>query len=367
MEMLGILNEGVKLGASDVHIVPERPPMIRIKGRLQPIPNTETLTTEQAKALVYSILYEEQKQKFEENLELDCSFDVPSLSRFRVNIYVTKNGVCAALRVIPSEIPTPEDLNLPQVVIELTDLPRGLVLVTGPTGSGKSTTLASLINIINAKREEHILTIEDPIEYIYKMKSCLVNQREVGMHSHSFQNALKYALRQDPDVILVGEMRDLETISLAMTLAETGHVVFATLHTTDAPQTVDRIVDIFPPFQQTQVRVQLSVCLKAVICQQLLPRRDGTGRVAAREIMIVSPAIANLIREGKTHQIYGAIDTGAKFGMISMDKHLSELVKKQVIDQELALAKANKPDLLRTFLGIGAGGEWRGGGKGYAY
>lgn len=366
MEMIEILNIGVNLGASDIHLIPEKPPMVRIKGKIQPIPNTDVISSEQSKALIYSILYDEQKQKFEENMEFDCSFDIPGLSRFRINVYVTKNGVGTALRVIPSDIPSPDDIGLTQTIVEFTKLPRGLVLVTGPTGSGKTTTLACLINIINSAREEHILTIEDPIEYVYGMKNCIVNQREIGMHSHSFKNALKYSLRQDPDVILVGEMRDLETIGLATTLAETGHLVFATLHTTDAPQTIDRIVDVFPPYQQTQVRVQLSVCLKAVVCQQLLPKIDGAGRVAAREVMVVTSAIANLIREGKTAQIYGAIETGAQFGMIPMDRSLAELVNKGYIDKESALAKANKPDSLNNYLnrsGVGGGYERRS----YAY
>jgi twitching motility protein PilT len=256
------------------------------------------------------------------------------------------------MRLIPSKVPNPKEIGLTEAILALTKLPRGLVLVTGPTGSGKSTTLASLIDIINQERKEHILTVEDPIEFVYEMKNCIVRQREVGSQTHSFLDALKHALRQDPDVILVGEMRDLETISLAISAAETGHLVFGTLHTQDAPQTIDRIVDVFPPHQQQQIRVQLSSTLKAVICQQLLPRAGGKGRVAAREVMIVTTAIANLIREGKTHQIYSAIETGMKFGMFTLDASLAELVKAKMVSLEDALSKATYPQGLAAKLGI---------------
>lgn len=321
--------------------------MVRFQGELQALTDFEAITPEVSKQLIYSILYDEQKQKFEEHQELDCSFEVKGLARFRVNVLMQKNGVEAVLRVISSKIPDPKSLNLPQVVVELADLPRGLVLVTGPTGSGKSTTLACLVQLINQKRYHHILTIEDPIEFVYEPENCIIRQREVGQSTRSFQNALRGALRQDPDVILVGEMRDLETISLALTAAETGHLCFGTLHTTDAAQTVDRIIDVFPPSQQQQVRVQLSTVLKAVICQSLLPKIDGEGRVAAREIMIVTPAISNLIREGKTHMIPNAIETGAKFGMITLDKALIELVKAGWISVEEACSKAHNPEVVK--------------------
>jgi len=347
IEMLDILKAAVENRASDIHIVIGKPPILRVKGELIPIKGSAELSAEDSKRLIYSILYDDQKQVFEEKLELDCSFSVPNLARFRVNVLLEKDGVEAVLRVISSSIPTPEELRFPPAIVQLADLPRGLVLVTGPTGCGKSTTLACLLNIVNQKRQEHILTIEDPIEFVYEPKNCIVRQREVGSQTHSFAEALKHALRQDPDVILVGEMRDLETIALAITAAETGHLCFATLHTTDAAQTVDRIIDVFPPSQQQQLRIQLSNCLKAVICQVLLPRIDGKGRVAAREIMIVTPAIANLIREGKTHMIYNAIETGAKFGMISLDKALSCLVKEGIVRLEDAIAKAHNPEVVR--------------------
>jgi twitching motility protein PilT len=352
MEMLEILQIAVQKKASDVHIVPLRKPMLRISGSMVPIEEYPVLSPDDAKNLIYSILYDEQKQRFEENWELDCSFDVPNLSRFRVNVLIQKNGIGAILRLISSSIPTPESLDLPPAIVNLADLPRGLVLVTGPTGSGKSSTLACLVDIINTKREHHILTIEDPIEFVYGIKKCVVTQREIGMHSKKFESALKTSLRQDPDVILIGEMRDLETIQAAITLAETGHMVFGTLHTTDAPQTIDRIVDVFPPYQQTQVRMQLSVSLQAVVCQQLLPRANGQGRVAAREIMIITPAIANLIREGKTHQIYSALEMGARVGMVSMEKTIVELIRKNVITPEVGIMKANNPDSVKMQLGM---------------
>ncbi|MCD6310558.1 MAG: type IV pilus twitching motility protein PilT [Candidatus Eremiobacteraeota bacterium] len=350
MDIFTILQEAVIKGASDIHLAPNRPPMMRVKGEIQKIADLPPLTAEDSKSLIYGILYDDQKLKFEENLELDCSYFIPNLSRFRVNVHMQKDGVAAVLRVIQAKIPSPDDIGLEESIIEVTNLPRGLVLVTGPTGSGKSTTLACLIDIINRKRREHILTIEDPIEFVYENKNCIITQREIGSQSKSFANALRTALRQDPDVILVGEMRDLETISLALTVTETGHLVFGTLHTTDAPKTVDRIVDVFPPYQQQQIRTQLSVSLKAVICQTLLPTKDGAGRVAAREIMIVTPAIGNLIREGKTHQIYNAIDTGSKLGMKSMDRSLAQLVREGKISMEDAEAKANDVNMLSNFV-----------------
>jgi twitching motility protein PilT len=358
-EIFTILEKAVATGASDIHITVGRPPMVRIHGSLIPLEGFPPLSADDTKELVYSILYDEQKQRFEANLELDCSYHVPRLSRFRVNVLMQKDGVGMVMRVISSHIPTVEELGLTQEVVDLAKLPRGLILVTGPTGSGKSTTLACIVNLINQYRNEHILTIEDPIEFVYEHKSCVVTQRELGNHTLSFTNALRAALREDPDVIMVGEMRDLDTISLALTAAETGHLVLATLHTTDAPKTVDRIIDVFPPYQQQQIRMQLSVSLKAVICQNLVPKVDGHGRVAAREIMFVTTAVANLIRENKTHMIYNAIDTGAKLGMISMDKSLANLVSSGVVSLEEALTKANDPEMVRKYLGGAAyAGNW---------
>ncbi|MBI4395552.1 MAG: type IV pilus twitching motility protein PilT [Elusimicrobia bacterium] len=347
MEFIDILRLAVKQGASDIHLVIGKSPMVRINGEMMELPGFQILTAEESKRLIYSILYDEQKQRFEEGLELDCSFTVASLARFRVNVLMQKNGVEAVLRIISSKIPEPESLRLPPAVLDFAQLPRGLVLVTGPTGSGKSTTLACLIDIINSTRREHILTIEDPIEFVYEPKKCIVRQREIGQSTRSFNEALKHALRQDPDVILVGEMRDLETISLAITASETGHLCFATLHTTDAAQTVDRIIDVFPPHQQQQVRVQLSTVLKGVVCQTLLPMREAGGRVAARELMVVTPAIANLIREGKTHMIYNAIETGAKFGMFPLDRSLADLVNDGLVSFEDAVSKSSDPEKLR--------------------
>jgi len=341
MDLATLLKSAVEQGASDIHICPLKPPMMRLHGEVVPIANIPPLNSEQTKTLIYALLYDEQKQKLEENWELDCSFSLTGVSRFRLNVLITRNGVEAVMRVIPSKIPKPEELNLMSSIVNLSTLPRGLVLVTGPTGSGKSTTLACLLELINEKKKSHILTIEDPIEFTYEPKNSIIRQREVGQHTKSFNNALRAALREDPNVILVGEMRDLETIQLTITAAETGHLTFATLHTQDAPSTVDRIIDVFPSHQQTQVRVQLSSCLQAVVSQILLPRKDGKGRVAAREVMIMTPAIANLIREGKTHMIYGAIETGAKFGMISMDKSLANLVIQGIVDTEIAMSKAH--------------------------
>ena len=344
-DMVTILRTAVQRGSSDIHICVNKPPMMRLNGEIVPvIDGAPPLTAEQAKALIFSTLYDEQRAKFEKDWELDCSFAVTGVSRFRLNVLMARNGAEAVMRVIPSVIPTPEQLKLPPAVVGLASIPKGLVLVTGPTGSGKSTTLAALIDQINNKRKGHILTVEDPIEFTYEAKSCVVRQREVGQHTRSFSNALRAALREDPNVILVGEMRDLETIQLTITAAETGHLTFATLHTQDAPSTVDRIIDVFPPHQQTQVRVQLAASLQGVVSQILLPRKDGKGRVAAREIMIMTPAISNLIREGKTHMIYSAIETGGKFGMVPMDKALAALVLSNQISFEVADAKAHNKE-----------------------
>lgn len=353
MEMIDILRLAVKQGASDVHFLIDRPPMARVHGEVLEMPGMPALNAEETKRLIYSILYDEQKQRFEQNLELDCSFQIAGLARFRVNVLMQMKGIESVMRIISSKIPTPEDIKLEQAAIEFSALPRGLVLVTGATGAGKSTTLACMIEIINQNRRQHILTIEDPIEFTYEPKRCIIRQREVGQSTHSFHDALKHALRQDPDVILIGEMRDIETISLALTAAETGHLCFATLHTTDAAQTVDRIIDVFPSHQQQQVRVQLSTVLKGVVCQSLLPTADGAGRVAAREIMVMTPAISHLIREGKTHMIYSAIETGGKVGMIPLDRALADLVNRGAISFEDALAKSSDPDKLRDFTGRG--------------
>ncbi len=348
MDMVSILKAAVQRGSSDIHICVNKPPMMRLNGEMIPVVDgLPPLTAEQTKALVYSTLYDEQRAKFEKDWELDCSFAVTGVSRFRLNVLVARNGVEAVMRVIPSIIPTPEQLNLPPAVTLFAELPKGLVLVTGPTGSGKSTTLAALINQINIKKKKHILTVEDPIEFTYEPQACVVRQREIGQHTRSFNNALRGALRQDPNVILVGEMRDLETIQLTITAAETGHLTFATLHTQDAPSTIDRVIDVFPPHQQTQVRVQLASSLQGVVSQILLPRKDGKGRVAAREVMVITPAIQNLIREGKTHMIYSAIETGAKFGMQPMDRALANLVQQNLVAYEVASAKAHDKEGLK--------------------
>lgn len=350
MELIDILVTATSIKASDIHIVVGKHPIVRINGMMQQLTQFPVLTEEAAKGLIYSMLYQDQVSRFEENLELDFSYNVLGLSRFRVNVLSQKDGIDAVMRLIPAKIPSPRDIRLSDAAVALTRLPRGLILVTGPTGSGKSTTIASMVDIINSERREHIITIEDPIEFVFGHKNCIVRQREVGVNTHSFTNALKHCLRQDPDVILVGEMRDLETIALAVTAAETGHLVFATLHTQDAPQTVDRVIDVFPPHQQQQMRVQLAATLKAVICQQLLPKADGVGRVAARETMIVTHAIANLIREGKSHQLYSAIETGSKHGMVTLETSLAELVKDRLITVDEAFTKANNPETLRLKL-----------------
>ena len=320
-----LLRAMVKTGASDLHMCVGVPPIARVDGALVPLPFSRVVAAE-AQRIVYDILTDEQIRHFEENLELDCSYSVKDLSRFRLNVYRDKGSVAAAFRTIPVKIPTMKDLGLPKILETLCYKPRGLILVTGPTGSGKSTTLASMIGHINTNTSLHIITIEDPIEYLHSHKYSIINQREVGADTKEFKNALRASLREDPDVILVGEMRDLETIQIAITCAETGHLVFATLHTNSASQTVDRMVDVFPPGQQEQIRFQLSNNIEAVICQQLLPRAGMPGRVCAQEIMIATPAVRNLIREAKSHQLPSAIQTGAKFGMQTMDQHLRDLL-----------------------------------------
>ncbi|WP_416220872.1 type IV pilus twitching motility protein PilT [Cellulomonas sp. S1-8] len=330
-----------RLGASDVHFTTGSPPMVRISGALRPLDQFGVLTPDPLRRSLYSFLTQKQREKYEANLELDISYAVRGLARFRVNLYQQRESIGAAFRVIPYEIKPLEDLGVPTSVGSFAGLPRGLVLVTGPTGSGKSTTLASIIDLANRTREDHIMTVEDPIEFLHRHKKCLVNQREVGADTHSFTNALKHVLRQDPDIILVGEMRDLETISVALTAAETGHLVFATLHTQDASQTIDRIIDVFPSGQQAQIRTQLASAIQGVVCQTLCKKATGVGRVVATEVMLATPAIRNLVREGKTHQIYSAMQAGADNGMHTMDQNLAELVKRGKITYEVGLDKAH--------------------------
>jgi twitching motility protein PilT len=336
--------------ASDLHLTAGSPPMIRQHGKLHAL-DYPVMTPQQTREVVYSILTNDQRQRLETDWQIDFAYSIPGKARFRVNSYFQRASLSAAFRLIPSEMPALRDLGLPPVLQEFTKKPRGFVLVTGPTGSGKSTTLAAMLDSINEERHEHILTIEDPIEFLHKHKKCIVNQRELGADAQSFALGLKAALRQDPDVILVGEMRDLETISTALTAAETGHLVFATLHTQDTAQTVDRIVDVFPPDQQQQVRVQLSVSLQGIVTQQLLPKADGQGRTVATEVLVPTPAVRNLIREGKTHQIYSALQTGAQFGMQTMDTALAQLVREQKITRELAEARSSTPEELRRLMG----------------
>lgn len=335
--------------ASDLHITAGLPPMLRIDGEVAPTPY-EKLTPDVCQRLIYSLLTDSQKEKFEATSELDLSFGIKGVGRVRMNVFRQRGSVGAALRAIPQKIMTFEELGLPQVAYDLMKINKGLVLVTGPTGSGKSTTLASMINYLNENRTSHIVTIEDPIEYVHFHKQSIVNQREVGADTNSFPNALKYILRQDPDIILVGEMRDLETISAALTIAETGHLVFATLHTTDAAASINRIIDVFPPHQQSQIRSQLSLVLQAVFCQQLLPHASGTGRVLSCEVMIVTPAIRNLVREMKIEQIYLSMQTGGKFGMQTMNQSLFDLYLKRQIPYQVALDASTDPDDLKRLL-----------------
>ena len=325
-----VLLQVMERNASDLHLTAGSPPMIRHHGRLHAL-DYPHLTPQLTREVIYSILTNEQRQRLETDWQIDLAYSIPGKARFRVNAYIQRAALSAAFRLIPHDMPKLSSLGLPPMLEEFTKKPRGFVLVTGPTGSGKSTTLAAMLDLINDTRHEHILTIEDPIEFLHKHKKCIVNQRELGADAQSFGLGLKAALRQDPDVILVGEMRDLETISTALTAAETGHLVFATLHTQDTAQTVDRIVDVFPPEQQQQVRVQLSVALQGIVTQQLLPTADGKGRCVAVEVLVPTPAVRNLIREGKTHQIYSALQTGGQYGMQTMDASLVELVREHKI------------------------------------
>jgi twitching motility protein PilT len=345
-----VLLEVLRLKASDLHLTAGSPPMVREKGRLRAL-DYPALTPQQTREIIYSILTNDQRKKLENDWQIDFAYSIPGQGRFRVNAYFQRASLGAAFRLIPNEMPALDDLGLPPVLRDLTKKPRGFVLVTGPTGSGKSTTLAAMLDVINKERHEHIMTIEDPIEFLHRHQNCIVNQRELGSDAQSFGLGLKAALRQDPDVILVGELRDLETIATALTAAETGHLVFATLHTQDTAQTVDRIVDVFPPAQQHQVRVQLSVSLQGIVTQQLLPTADGQGRVCATEILVPTPAVRNLIREGKTHQIYSALQTGGAHGMQTMDAALADLVRRNKITRELAEARSSSPEELRRLMG----------------
>ena len=356
-----LMEEVVERGGSDLHLSAGLPPYIRISGHLTPTEHNP-MSPEQCQRLIFSMLNNTQRKTLEHTWELDCSYGVKGLARFRVNVYKDRGTYAACLRALSSKIPSMDLLGLPGIVRELSEKPRGLILVTGPTGSGKSTTLASMINNINLTRAEHILTVEDPIEFANEPIKSLIHQRQSGEDTKSFANALKAALREDPDVILVGEMRDLETISLAISAAETGHLVFGTLHTSSAAQTVDRMVDVFPPEQQQQVRVQLSNSLVAVLSQCLVPKLNPKpgefGRIMAQEIMVVTPAISNLIREGKTAQIYGAIQTGGKLAMQTLEKVLSDLYKEGKISFESAMSKSSRPDEMQRLMGgvSGAGG-----------
>jgi len=341
----------VERRATDLHISADSPPMMRLDGTLIALP-FPALSANETKNLCYSLLTDSQRHRFEEESELDFSFGIRGVSRFRGNLFLQKGAVSGAFRVIPYEVRSLADLGLPPVVAELTKLPRGLVLVTGPTGSGKSTSLASMIDRINRERHEHIVTVEDPIEFVHEHRTCIVNQREVFADTHGFAEALRHVLRQDPDVVLIGEMRDLETVASALTVAETGHLVFSTLHTNSAVQTINRIIDIFPSNQQPQVRAQLSLVLQAVISQQLLPRLDGKGRVLAVEVMIPNAAIRNLIREAKIHQLYSQLQIGQiKFGMQTMSQSLLELYQRRLISYEETMGHATEPDELRSMLG----------------
>ncbi|TDI78484.1 MAG: type IV pilus twitching motility protein PilT [Betaproteobacteria bacterium] len=339
MNIVELLSFAVKNKASDLHLSAGMAPMIRVHGEIRRI-NLPAMEHKDVHEMVYDIMNDGQRKSYEEDLECDFSFDVPNLARFRVNAYNTQRGAAAVLRTIPSNVLSLEDLKAPKIFAEIAQQPRGVVLVTGPTGSGKSTTLAAMINDINEKEHAHILTLEDPIEFVHEPKNCLINQREIGRDTHSFSNALRSALREDPDIILVGEMRDLETIRLAMTAAETGHLVFGTLHTSSAAKTIDRIIDVFPAQEKEMMRAMLSESLRAVISQTLCKTKDGTGRVAAHEIMIGTPAIRNLIREGKVAQMYSTIQTSQGVGMQTLDQNLTDLVKRNLITNAEARTKA---------------------------
>ncbi len=350
-----LLKTMLEMGGSDLHITNNSPPQIRVDGKLRSL-DMPPLTTVETKQLAYSVLTDNQKHRFEESLELDFSFGIKNLARFRANVFMQRGAVAAVYRTIPYEIRSFKELGLPAVISQVCEKPRGLVLVTGPTGSGKSTTLAAMLDKINKERREHIITIEDPIEYLHNHQGCLVNQREVHSDTHSFSAALRAALREDPDVVLIGEMRDLETIESALRIAETGHLTFATLHTNSAAQTINRIVDVFPAHQQPQIRAQLSFVLEGIMCQSLLPKASGSGRVLAMEIMIPNSAIRNLIREDKIHQLYSSMQTGQeKHGMQTFNQALATLYFKKQITLQLALAMSSIPDELQDMINRGTG------------
>jgi len=342
--LLAALDEVIARGGSDLHVAGDAPPMVRVDGELTPVTNAAVWSRAEVTGILESIMNAHQREVFEREWELDFAISPRGDFRFRVNFYKDRDAMAAAFRLIPTEIKSLKQLGVPGVVAKFAALPRGLVLVTGPTGSGKSTTLAALIDLVNKTRADHIVTIEDPIEFVHRNQRSLVNQREVGADTHSFADALKRVLRQDPDVILIGELRDLETVSTALTAAETGHLVFATLHTQSAAQTIDRIIDVFPPHQQGQVRSQLALTLQGVVCQTLLPRATGQGRIIATEIMMTTGAIANLIREGKTYQITSALQAGREQGMHTMDQHLADLVNSHMVTHEAAQAKMQDPE-----------------------
>jgi twitching motility protein PilT len=350
-----LLKKMIELGGSDLHITTNSPPQVRVDGILRPLDYPE-MTPAETKQLAYSVLTDAQKHRFEETLELDFSFGIKGLSRFRANIFNQRGAVGAVFRAIPYEIRSFDQLGLPPVVESLCAKPRGLILVTGPTGSGKSTTLAAMVDKVNRDRHEHIITIEDPIEYLHPHKNCLVNQREVHSDTHSFSNALRAALRQDPDVVLIGELRDLDTTETALRIAETGHLTFGTLHTNSAFSTINRVIDIFPAHQQSQIRAQLSLVLEGILCQSLLPKASGGGRAMAMEVLVPNPAIRNLIREDKVHQIYSMMQTGQeKFGMQTFNQSLATLYFKKLITLELALQRSSNPDELQELINRGAG------------
>jgi twitching motility protein PilT len=350
-----LLKTTVEKKASDLHLATDTPPQIRVDGELERL-DLPVLTPAETKQLVYSVLTDTQKKRFEESSELDFSFGIKGLARFRCNVFMQRGAVGAVYRLIPEKIRAFGDLGLPAVLANLADRPRGLVLVTGPTGSGKSTTLAAMIDKINCERHGHILTIEDPIEYIHQHKNCLVNQREVHSDTNSFSNALRAALREDPDIVLIGEMRDLETVEAALKIAETGHLTFGTLHTNSAAQTINRIIDIFPSGQQSQIRTQLSLVLEGIVCQALLPRADGKGRVVSLEIMVPNSAIRNLIRDDKVHQIYGAMQAGQeKLGMQTANQSLASLYMKKLITLDTALMTSSNKDELQDMINRGVG------------
>ena len=350
-----LLERMVASGASDLHVTAGSEPAVRLNGRLERLEDFERLTPEDTQRLLYRILSTEQQKQFEIKRQIDISYSIPGVARFRVNIYFQRESLGAAFRLIPADLKSLEDLGMPQAIHELAEKPRGLVLVTGPTGSGKSTTLAAVIDKINRERHDHIMTIEDPIEFLHRHKRCIVNQREIGPDATSFAEALRGALRQDPDVILLGEMRDLETIATALTAAETGHLVFATLHTQDAPSTVDRLIDVFPAAQQEQIRVQIAGTLQGVVTQTLLPRADGAGRVAAVEILLPDDAVRNLIRQAKVEQIYSVMQTGGKRGMQTLEQALVDLVMRGIVSQETAMTRSSRPEQLLGLLQRGGG------------